>query len=62
MPDTGKHRPFCCNLFLGWLENDHRLDGDELDGLDETILPLDHHTAGQIVDDVIIPLSFYLLN
>jgi hypothetical protein len=28
------------------------LDGDEEDGLDETILPLDFKTAGHIVDDV----------
>ncbi|EGD76981.1 hypothetical protein PTSG_07324 [Salpingoeca rosetta] len=28
-------------------------DGDEIDGLDETILPLDHRRAGQIVDDQI---------
>jgi len=28
-------------------------DGDEVDGYDETILPLDYQTAGQIVDDVI---------
>jgi len=27
------------------------LDGDEADGLDETILPVDHLTAGQIIDD-----------
>lgn len=26
-------------------------DGDEVDGYDETILPLDYKTAGQIVDD-----------
>ncbi|OUM65244.1 hypothetical protein PIROE2DRAFT_25262, partial [Piromyces sp. E2] len=28
-------------------------DGDEVDGYDETILPLDYETAGQILDDVI---------
>lgn len=27
------------------------LDGDEEDGYDETILPMDYRTAGQIVDD-----------
>ncbi|KDQ21672.1 hypothetical protein BOTBODRAFT_210352 [Botryobasidium botryosum FD-172 SS1] len=29
------------------------LDGDEADGLDETILPIDHRTNGEIVDDLI---------
>src|SRR5271163_89930 len=28
------------------------LDGDEEDGLDETILPVDFKTAGMIIDDV----------
>jgi len=28
-------------------------DGDEVDGFDETILPLDYETSGQILDDVI---------
>jgi hypothetical protein len=28
------------------------LDGDEADGYDETICPVDHESAGQIVDDV----------
>jgi hypothetical protein len=28
-------------------------DGDEVDGFDETILPLDYEKSGQIVDDVI---------
>ncbi|ORX77058.1 metacaspase [Anaeromyces robustus] len=28
-------------------------DNDEVDGFDETILPLDYQTAGQIIDDVI---------
>jgi hypothetical protein len=28
-------------------------DGDEVDGYDETILPLDYETSGQILDDVI---------
>lgn len=32
------------------------LDGDEDDGFDETILPLDFKTAGEIIDDV-RPLS-----
>merc|ERR1711988_1369240 len=27
------------------------LDGDESDGLDETIMPMDYHTAGHIIDD-----------
>lgn len=27
-------------------------DGDEDDGYDETIYPVDHETYGQIVDDV----------
>lgn len=30
-------------------------DGDEDDGYDETIYPVDHATYGQIVDDVCIP-------
>lgn len=29
-------------------------DGDEDDGYDETIYPVDHATYGQIVDDVCI--------
>lgn len=29
------------------------LDGDEVDGLDETILPVDYQTTGQIIDDEI---------
>jgi hypothetical protein len=29
------------------------LDGDEIDGYDETILPLDYTKSGQIIDDVI---------
>lgn len=29
-------------------------DGDEDDGYDETIYPVDHTTYGQIVDDVCI--------
>lgn len=29
------------------------LDGDESDGLDETILPVDYQTSGQIIDDQI---------
>ena len=33
------------------------LDGDEEDGLDETILPVDFKTAGQIVDDVCFPIT-----
>jgi hypothetical protein len=27
-------------------------DGDEEDGQDETIVPVDYKTAGQIIDDV----------
>jgi len=30
--------------------------GDEADGYDETILPMDHKTAGQIVDDTIFDI------
>ncbi len=26
-------------------------DGDEIDGMDETILPVDYEKTGQIVDD-----------
>ena len=33
----------------GSQEGDH--DGDEVDGSDETICPLDYKSAGQIVDD-----------
>ena len=29
-------------------------NGDEADGLDETILPLDHEDAGQIIDDELL--------
>lgn len=29
------------------------LNGDEADGMDETILPIDHDRAGQIIDDEI---------
>eukprot|EP01111_Echinosteliopsis_oligospora_P007249 TRINITY_DN21_c0_g3_i1.p1 TRINITY_DN21_c0_g3~~TRINITY_DN21_c0_g3_i1.p1 ORF type:complete len:372 (-),score=111.77 TRINITY_DN21_c0_g3_i1:62-1177(-) len=32
------------------------MNGDEIDGLDETILPLDYRTAGQIIDDEIFQL------
>lgn len=32
-------------------------DGDEDDGFDETIYPVDHSVYGQIVDDVITLLS-----
>jgi hypothetical protein len=28
------------------------MDGDEVDGMDETILPLDYKDNGEIVDDV----------
>ena len=31
------------------------LDGDEEDGLDETILPVDFNQSGMIVDDVFLP-------
>jgi hypothetical protein len=36
------------------------IDGDEVDGYDETICPVDYQSAGQIVDDVIFFLKFIL--
>eukprot|EP00833_Pecoramyces_ruminatium_P004008 jgi/Orpsp1_1/1178040/evm.model.c7180000063824.1 len=37
----------------GGTATDSNSDSDELDGFDETILPVDYASAGQIVDDVI---------
>ncbi|CAG8607715.1 1654_t:CDS:2 [Racocetra fulgida] len=54
-------RPLRGNIIaaMNWLVQDAKpndscvedLDGDEDDGFDETILPLDHEKSGQIIDD-----------
>jgi len=40
-------------LFSGHGSQVRDLDGDELDGMDEAILPLDYRTKGKIIDDII---------
>ncbi|XP_010555594.1 PREDICTED: metacaspase-2 [Tarenaya hassleriana] len=39
--------------FSGHGNNQRNFSGDEIDGFDETLLPMDHHTSGVIVDDEI---------
>lgn len=39
--------------FSGHGNNQTDLNGDEVDGFDETLLPVDHATSGVIVDDEI---------
>jgi uncharacterized caspase-like protein len=50
---TSRSKPGDCVfvLYSGHGGQTKDLDGDEEDGMDETIIPVDFQTAGQIVDD-----------
>ena len=55
---TSRSKPGDCVfvLYSGHGGQTEDLDGDEEDGMDETMIPVDFQTAGQIIDDDVLKI------